>query len=88
MKKQKIVVLLFSSLITSISVVSRVKISAKDEKVKNEEALTTRTIQRIVEEIVVAVTLEPVFVTKVKKVTGIERRLQELSDSINKCIEA
>lgn len=88
MKKQKMAALLFPSLITSIYVVSEVTISAKEEKIKNKGALIARTVERIAGEIVAAVPLEPVVVARAKKVTGIERRLQELSDSINECVEA
>ena len=50
MKNHKIAALVFPSLITSICVVSRVRLDAKDEHVKNDGALTARTIERIVGE--------------------------------------
>lgn len=65
-----------------------VKISTKKGKIKNEGALTTRTVERIIGETIVVATPEPVAVTRAKKVTGIEKRLHELSDNINECVEA
>ena len=47
MKNHKGAALLFPSLITSICVVSGVCLDAKDEHVKNDGALTARTIERI-----------------------------------------
>ena len=47
MKNHIAAALLFLSLITSICVVSGVRLDAKDEHVKNNGALTTRTIERI-----------------------------------------
>lgn len=88
MKKQKTAALLFTSLITTICVVSGVKISAKNEKIKNERALMARTVERITGEIVTAAIVEYIVVTRTGKVTCIERKLQELSDSINDCKEA
>ena len=87
MKKHKIDVLLFHSLATSICLVSGVSITAEDERIKNEGALTTRTIERIVGEFIVA-TPEPTVVASARTVIGVEMRLQELSDSITQCVEA
>ena len=47
MKNHKAAALLFPSLITSICVVSGVRLDAKDEHVKNDGALIARTIERI-----------------------------------------
>ena len=61
MKKHKAAALLFPSLITSICVVSGVCLNAKDEHVKNNGALTARTIERIAGESAGATT-EPAIV--------------------------
>ena len=84
-KKHKTATLLFPSLITSICLVSEVKLSTKYESIKNEKAFTDRTVERIIGEIAAAATPEHV-VTRVRNVIGIEKRLQELSDTINECI--
>ena len=47
-----------------------------------------RTIERIAGEIAAAVTPEHVTVTKARNVAGIEKRLQELSDTINERVHA
>lgn len=62
-------------------------LTAQDEHNKNEGALTTRTIERITRESVVG-TLEPIVVVNAKRVIGVERRLQELSDNISQCVKA
>ena len=85
MKKQKTVILLFPSLITNICVVFGVKISAKDEKIKNKRALMAGTLERITGKIITVAILEHVAVIRTGKVTCIERKLQELSDNINDC---
>ena len=51
MKNHKAVALLFPSLITSICVVSGVRLDAKDEHIKNNGALTVGTIERIAGEV-------------------------------------
>ena len=56
MKKHKTVVLLFPSLITGICLVSGVKISVRDESIKNEEALTVRTVEIIAGKTTAAIT--------------------------------
>ena len=71
MKNHKAVALLFPSLITSIYVVSGVRLNAKDEHVKNDGALTARTIERIVGE-VAGVLSEPATVTWVRRFIGIK----------------
>ena len=64
-KKHKAATLLFPSLITSICVVSNVRLEAKDEHVKNDDVLTVRTIERIASESA-GVTTEPAAVTGVR----------------------
>ena len=61
-KNHKIADLLFPSLITSICVVSGVRLDAKDEHVKNDGAFTTRTIERVAGESA-GTTIEPAAVT-------------------------
>lgn len=61
MKKHKTAVLLLPSLITSICVVSGVRITAQDERIKNDGALTACTIKRIVGKSATTLT-EPVVV--------------------------
>ena len=74
MKKHKTTILLFASLITSICVVSRVHLDAQDDRVKNNGALTARTIERITGESAAAPP-EPVAVTGVRRVAGMEGRI-------------
>ena len=62
-------------------------INVEDERIKNEGALNTQTIERIVGEFIVA-TPEPTTVAGTRRVIGVEMRLQELSDSITQCVEA
>lgn len=62
-------------------------ITAEDERIKNEGALTTQTIKRIVGEFTVAMP-EPITVAGARRVIGVEIRLQELSDSITQCVKA
>ena len=87
MKNHKAVALLFPSLITSICVVSEVHLDAKDEHVKNDGALTARTIERITGEVAGAPP-EPVAVVGARRVVGLEQRIQALSTSITQCAEA
>lgn len=88
MKNHKTTALLFPSLITRICLVFQVKISAKDESIKNEWALTARIVKRIARETTAAATLDYVVVTRAMNITGIEMKLQELSDTINECVHA
>ena len=81
MKNHKAVVLLFPSLITSICVVSGVRLDAKDEHVKNDGALTVCTIERIAGEVVRA-PFEPADVTGARRAIRLEQRIQALSTSI------
>ena len=87
MKKHKTAALLFPSLITSIYVVSGVHIDAKDEHVKNYGALTARTIERIAGEVTGAPP-KPATVAGVRRVIGLEYRIQALSTIITQCAEA
>ena len=84
MKKHKMAVLLFASLITSICVVSGVHLDAQDDRVKNNGALTAHTIEQITSESVAAPP-EPVAVIGARRVVGMERRIQELSSNITQC---
>ena len=86
-KNHKAVVLLFPSLITSICVVLRVCLDAKDEHVNNDDALTAHTIERIVSEVVEAPP-KPIVVVGARRVIGLEQRIQALSTSITQCAEA
>ena len=87
MKNHKAAVLLFPSLITSICVVSGVRLGAKDEHAKNDGALTACTIERITGEVARAPS-EPATVTGAKRAIGLEQRIQALSTSITQCAEA
>lgn len=87
MKKHKTTALLFPSLLTSIYMVFGVRPTAQDERIKNEGALTTRTIEGIASESATAPP-EPVVVAGARRVIGVEWRLQELSDSITQCVKA
>ena len=80
-KQHKTVALFFPSLITNLCLVFGVRATVQDEHIKNPEAFNTRTIERIVRE-TAAAPLEPVIVTSIRRAIGVERRLQELSDSI------
>lgn len=52
MKKHKTTALLFPFLISSLCLVSRVRVTAQDEHIKNAGALNARTIERITGETV------------------------------------
>ena len=73
-KTHKAIALLFPSLITSICVVSGVRLNVKDEYVKNDGALTARTIERIAGESAGATT-EPAVVTEVRRAIGLEQTI-------------
>ena len=79
--------MLFLSLITSICVVSSIRLDANDEHVKNDGALVARTIERIASESAGATT-EPVVVTGARRAIGLEQTIQALSTSITQCAEA
>lgn len=87
MKKHKTTALLFPFLIINICVVFGVRITVLDERIKNDGALTTCTIKRIAGKSAAAPT-EPVVVAGARRVIGVERRIQELSDNITQCAEA
>lgn len=87
MKKHKTTALLFPSLITSICVVSEVHLDAQDDHVKNDGALTARTIERIAGEAVVT-SPEPAVVVGARRVVGLEQRIQALSTGITQYVEA
>ena len=70
MKNHKVAALLFPSLITSICVVSGVRLDAKDKHVKNDGTLTAHTIERITGEVAGA-PYEPATVTWVRRVIGL-----------------
>lgn len=54
---------------------------------KNEGAITARTVERIiVESTAVATTVHPT-VAKGEQATGFETMMQELSESINTCVQ-
>ena len=61
-KTHRTAALLFPSLVTSICVVSGVRLDARDEHVKNDGAFTARTIERVAGESAGATT-EPAVVT-------------------------
>ena len=73
-KNHKTAVLLFPSLITSICVVSGVRLDAKDEHVKNDGAFTVRTIERITGESA-RTTTEPTTVTGARRAIGLEQTI-------------
>lgn len=73
--------MLFSSLITSICLVSIVSPTTQDEHIKNKGAFTAQTIERINGESAAA-PLEPAAIAGARRVIEVDRRLQELSDSI------
>ncbi|KAH9802442.1 hypothetical protein KPL71_001386 [Citrus sinensis] len=81
-KNHKTVVLLFPLLITSICVVFGVPLDVKDEHVKNDSALTARTIERITGESA-GTTTEPVAVTGARRAIALtETSLIHCSSSI------
>lgn len=60
---------------------SGVRTTTQDERIKNEGGLTARTIERITSESTAALS-EPAVVAGARRFIGVEKRLQELSDSI------
>ena len=73
-KNHKIADLLFPSLITSICVVSGVRLDAKDEHVKNDGAFTARTIERVAGESA-GTTTEPATVIGARRAIGLEQTI-------------
>ena len=86
-KKQKFVALLFLSLITGVCEALRVKFITNDERIKNERALTARTIEKIVGESTATATLVHPTATKLGQATWIGKMLQELNKSLNVCVQ-
>ena len=86
-KTHRTTALLFSSLVTSICVVSCVRLEASDDHVKNEGAFTTRTIEIVTGESAGATT-ELAAVTGARQTFGLEQTIQALSTSIHQCVEA
>ncbi|KAH9671394.1 hypothetical protein KPL70_017357 [Citrus sinensis] len=86
-KTHRTAALLFPSLVTSICVVSGVRLKAIDEHVKNDGAFTARTIERVAGESV-RTTTEPAVVTGARRTLGLEQTIQALSTSIHQCVEA
>ena len=87
-KKQKYVALLFPLLITCISEIFRVKFIVSDERINNEGALTGRTIERAAGEPTAIAIPEHPAIIKLWQVIEIGKILQELSESLNACIQA
>ena len=81
MKQHKNAALFFPSLITGICIVSRVRVTSQDELMRNAGALIAQTIERITGDTTAAPT-DPVLVTHTRRAVEMERKLQELSDSI------
>ena len=79
--------MLFPSLVTSICVVSGVRLEASDKYVKNDGAFTARTIERVAGESA-GTTTEPAAVTRARQTLGLEQTIQALSTSIHQCVEA
>ena len=86
-KNHKAAALLFPSLITSICVVSDVRLDAKVEHVKNDGGFTARTIERIAGESA-GMTTKPAAVTGTRRAIGLKQTIQALSTSITQCVKA
>ena len=69
-KTHRTAVMLCPSLITSICVVSGVRLDARDDHIKNDSAFTARTIKRVVGESA-GTTTEPIVVTGVRRAIGL-----------------
>ena len=67
---------------------SRVQFEDSDERIKNERAITMRTIERIAGESTAAATLEHPNTSRVEQATGIENILYELSEAVKTCVQA
>ena len=81
-KTHRTAALLFLSLVTSICVVSGVRLEASDDHVKNEGAFTARTIERVAGESA-GTTTELATVTGARRTLGLEQTIQALSTNIN-----
>ena len=60
---------------------------ASDKRIKNEGALIARTVERIAGESTAATTPKHHAATKSRQATGIGMMLQELSESLNACVQ-
>ena len=94
-KNHKTAALLFPLLITSICVVSGVRLDTKDEHVKNDGVFMARTIERVAGESAgtttepaAVTTTEPAAVTGARRAIGLEQTIQALSTCITQCVEA
>lgn len=87
MKQHKNTALLSPSLIMGICIVSGVRVTGKDELIRNTWALNARAIERIAGETAAAPT-KPVAVTSTRRAVGMNKKLQELSASIKQCVVA
>ncbi|KAH9727219.1 hypothetical protein KPL70_008579 [Citrus sinensis] len=79
-KNHKTTALLFPSLITSICVVSGVRLDARDDHIKNDGAFTARTIKKVAGEST-GITTEPAAVTGARRAIGLEQTIQSATDS-------
>ena len=70
-KTHRTAALLFHSLVTSICVVSGVRLDARDDHVKNDSAFTAQTIERVTGENT-GTTTEPVAVTGARRTIDLE----------------
>ena len=86
-KTHRTAALLFPSLITSLCVVSGVRLDARDDHVQNDGAFTAHTIERVAGESV-GTTTEPAVVIGARRPIGLEQTFQALSTSITQCVEA
>lgn len=75
MKKQKSIALIFPSLIMGICEALGVQFKDNDERIKNEKAITLRTVKRIARESTTAATLECPTTARTTQATGIENML-------------
>ncbi|KAH9697093.1 hypothetical protein KPL71_023468 [Citrus sinensis] len=73
-KTYRTAALLFPSLVTSICVVSGVRLDPRDEHVKNDGAFTAHTIERVAGESM-GTTTEPAVVTRARRVIGLEQTI-------------
>ncbi|KAH9793304.1 Ribonuclease H [Citrus sinensis] len=85
--QERTAALLFSSPITSICVVSGVRLDARDDHIRNDSAFTARTIERVAGKSA-GTTTELAVVTGARRAIGLEQIIQALSTSITQCAEA
>ena len=79
--------MLFLSLVTSICVVSGVRLDARNEHVKNDGAFMACTIERVAGENA-GTTTEPTVVIRARRAIWLEQTIQTLSNNITQCVEA